>query len=64
MKLTPSYRVLEEHGPDHQKEFLVGVFRRGDDREGPGETPNRRASTPFTENALVYVKEKLGWIIS
>ena len=23
---TPSYRVLEEAGPDHQKEFTVGVF--------------------------------------
>jgi ribonuclease-3 len=26
MKLTPVYKVLEERGPDHQKEFLVGVF--------------------------------------
>lgn len=23
---TPSYRVLEEHGPDHAKEFTVGAF--------------------------------------
>jgi ribonuclease-3 len=26
MKLTPSYKVLEEKGPDHQKRFFVGVF--------------------------------------
>jgi len=26
MGLTPSYKVLEESGPDHQKEFTVGVF--------------------------------------
>lgn len=24
--ITPTYRVLEEKGPDHQKEFTVGVF--------------------------------------
>jgi ribonuclease-3 len=24
--VTPTYRVLEESGPDHQKEFVVGVF--------------------------------------
>ena len=24
--VTPSYRVLEEKGPDHNKEFTVGVF--------------------------------------
>lgn len=26
MGITPSYKVLEETGPDHQKEFTVGVF--------------------------------------
>ena len=24
--VTPTYKVLEEKGPDHQKEFTVGVF--------------------------------------
>jgi ribonuclease-3 len=24
--VTPTYKVLEEAGPDHQKEFIVGVF--------------------------------------
>lgn len=24
--ITPTYKVLEEKGPDHQKEFTVGVF--------------------------------------
>jgi ribonuclease-3 len=24
--ITPSYRVLEEWGPDHAKHFIVGVF--------------------------------------
>jgi ribonuclease-3 len=26
MKITPTYRVLEEQGPDHNKRFLVGVY--------------------------------------
>ncbi len=26
LKLTPTYRVLEEAGPDHQKLFTVGVY--------------------------------------
>jgi ribonuclease-3 len=26
MGITPTYKVLEEKGPDHQKEFTVGVF--------------------------------------
>jgi len=26
LKVTPRYKVMEEIGPDHKKEFLVGVF--------------------------------------
>jgi ribonuclease-3 len=26
LKVTPVYKVLEESGPDHDREFLVGVF--------------------------------------
>jgi ribonuclease-3 len=26
MKVTPVYRVLKEEGPDHEKQFLVGVY--------------------------------------
>jgi len=25
-KITPTYQVIEERGPDHQKEFVLGVF--------------------------------------
>ncbi len=24
--ITPNYRVLKEHGPDHAKQFVIGVF--------------------------------------
>lgn len=26
VKITPEYKILEEHGPDHAKDFVVGVF--------------------------------------
>lgn len=26
LKITPTYRVISEEGPDHQKNFLVGVY--------------------------------------
>lgn len=26
LKLTPTYKILEEEGPDHKKEFVAGVF--------------------------------------
>lgn len=26
LKATPTYKILKEQGPDHKKEFLVGVF--------------------------------------
>lgn len=38
LKTTPSYRVLREEGPDHDKRFVVGVFfgeRQVADGEGP-----------------------------
>ena len=28
MGVTPSYSVLEEEGPDHEKHFTVGIFLR------------------------------------
>lgn len=38
--LTPSYRVIEEHGPDHDKNFLMGAYL--DDRlVGQGWGPNK-----------------------
>ena len=39
---TPVYRVLEEVGPDHEKQFTVGVFVDGKLR-GKGEGPSKQA---------------------
>jgi ribonuclease-3 len=56
-KITPSYRVLEEYGPDHQKKFLVGVFC--DDEliaKGAGSS-KQEAERKAAEAALEKLKE-------
>ncbi len=35
LKITPTYKVLSEFGPDHRKEFVVGVFF-GDELKAEG----------------------------
>jgi len=40
--LTPSYRVLEETGPDHDKRFTVGVYV-GDKLFGKGDGSSKQA---------------------
>ncbi len=39
--VTPSYRVLEETGPDHDKNFVVGVFLH-DDMIASGKGPSKQ----------------------
>ena len=57
LNLTPSYKVLEQTGPDHAKEFLVGVFLGSEKvAEGSG-TSKHEAQTKAAENAL----EVKGW---
>lgn len=56
--LTPSYRVLSEEGPDHDKLFLIGIYF-GEDKvaEGRGKS-KQEAETAAARSALV---EK-GWV--
>ncbi len=57
LNITPSYKVLEQTGPDHAKEFLVGVFLGGEKAaEGKG-TSKHEAQTKAAEKAL----EAKGW---
>ncbi len=57
LKVTPSYKILEESGPDHAKHFVCGVFLNGDMvAKGEG-TSKQEAETAAAKNAL---KEK-GW---
>lgn len=58
MGITPTYRVLTEEGPDHEKQFIVGVFL---DKEKIGEgegTSKQEAQTEAAENALKIKKWK------
>ncbi len=50
--LTPTYKVLQEDGPDHAKEFVIGVYLDKEKiAEGKG-TSKQEAQTEAAENAL------------
>jgi len=50
--VTPSYKVLEESGPDHNKRFVVGVFI-GEELVAEGEgTSKQEAQVEAAANAL------------
>lgn len=50
--ITPTYEVLEEWGPDHARNFKVGVFLNGD-MIGQGEGPSKQeAQQMAAEDAL------------
>lgn len=52
MATTPSYKVLEESGPDHQKEFKIGVYLGRDlIAEGHG-TSKQEAQISAADEAL------------
>lgn len=52
LKVTPSYKVLKEWGPDHAKHFVVGVFLRGElVAEGKGSS-KQEAEEKAAEQAL------------
>lgn len=52
LKLTPTYRVLSESGPDHNKEFVVGVFF-GERLKAQGRGPSKQeAEMKAAEEAL------------
>lgn len=55
---TPTYKVLDEEGPDHAKEFKVGVYL-GDELIASGYgTSKQEAQTEAAENALLVKKWK------
>lgn len=58
LKLTPAYRVLEETGPDHKKQFLVGVFF-GEDLVAKGAGTSKKLAEEKAAQAALASK---GWI--
>lgn len=55
--VTPEYRVLHEVGPDHAKEFTIGVFV-GHKQLGSGVGLSKQeAESQAAENALQHIEE-------
>lgn len=55
--VTPTYKVLKEWGPDHARNFRIGVFL-GEDLTGEGDGISKQeAQQTAAQDAL----EKLGW---
>jgi len=58
LKLTPTYSVLEEWGPDHKKIFKIGVFF-GDKLSAEGEGYSKQeAESEAAKNALKELSSK------
>jgi len=57
-KLTPSYRVIREWGPDHDKHFIVGVFL-GSELIAEGEGNSKQEAQ--REAARIGLEAK-GWV--
>lgn len=56
--LTPSYKVVSEEGPDHDKTFKVAVFV-GENIRGVGEGPSKQsAQQNAAETALKFYKNQ------
>jgi ribonuclease-3 len=54
---TPVYKVLEEEGPDHDKQFTVGVFVN-DKLRGQGSGPSKQmGQQQAAEAALAYYRK-------
>ncbi len=50
LNATPEYKVLGETGPDHQKEFIVGVYAHGRlIAQGSGSSKQRAEQTAATD---------------
>ncbi len=55
---TPHYKILEESGPDHNKQFVVGAFL-AEKKLALGEGSNKKeAEQKAAQNALQALKEK------
>ena len=53
--LTPSYKVLEETGPDHKKQFTVGIYLGKEEiARGQGRS-KQEAETEAAKNALLQI---------
>ncbi len=56
--ITPSYDVLQEWGPDHDKHFIVGVFL-GKEKIAEGEGPSKQNAQEEAARNALHIK---GWV--
>lgn len=56
--ITPTYEVLNEWGPDHDKHFIVGVFL-GKEKVAEGEGPSKQIAQEEAARNALHLK---GWI--
>lgn len=56
--ITPTYEVLDEWGPDHDKHFLVGVFLQ-EEMIAKGEGPSKQSAQEEAARKALEVK---GWL--
>lgn len=56
-KITPTYRVLEESGPAHQKTFRVGVYFKDELVAEGGGSSKQEAETEAARSALKKTKK-------
>lgn len=57
LKITPTYKVLEEWGPDHAKHFIVGVFL-GQEMVAKGEGSSKQEGEEEAAKEALKIK---GW---
>ncbi|MFH2013647.1 MAG: putative dsRNA-binding protein, partial [Patescibacteria group bacterium] len=55
--ITPNYELIKEDGPDHDKEFQVGVYLE-DELIAKGQGPSKQAAQ---ENAAKKALDKKSW---
>jgi ribonuclease III len=55
--ITPSYKVMSETGPDHEKEFVVGVFL-GKEKVASGKGTSKHEAQVAAAEAAIALK---GW---
>ncbi|HXF44282.1 MAG TPA: ribonuclease III [Candidatus Paceibacterota bacterium] len=58
MKSTPTYSVLEEKGPDHAREFIVGVYFGGELQAKGSGSSKQEAENKAAEEALKVFGQK------
>lgn len=57
VSITPTYEVIHEEGPDHEKHFIVGVFL-GEERVAEGEGPSKQEAQ---QQAAAHALKVKGW---